>query len=152
MPLAKDVATILGDLCDEQRLTLNICSPIFMDACGNRLTRFGVTHLLRRTVAKAVASQSSLADLRISPHTLRHTTAMQLLQAGVDLAVIRSWLGHVDIQTTHLYLEADVEMKRKALEMANIPAKTPSRYEPKDEILALLEHRSAKNYVAPILT
>jgi len=148
VPLAKDLATILSDLCDEQRLSLNACSPIFVDARGNRLTRFGVTHMLRRTVAKAAKRQPTMGQLRISPHTLRHTTAMRLLQSGVDLSVIRSWLGHVDIQTTHLYLEADVEMKRKALVRANVSHETRSRYQPQAAILALLEHRSDRNYVA----
>ena len=64
---------------------------------------------------------------------------MQLLQAGVDLSVIRSWLGHVNIQTTHRYLEADVEMKRRALDAAGVTLEAGIRYQPSSAILALLE-------------
>jgi site-specific recombinase XerD len=75
----------------------------------------------------------------VSPHTLRHTAAMRLLRAGTDLSVIRSWLGHVDIQTTHRYLDADVETKRRALDAAGVTPEAGARYEPSGEILALLE-------------
>src|SRR5262249_37416196 len=84
------------------------------------LTRFGVTHLLARAVATASATFPELATRAISPHTLRHTTAMHLLQAGVDVNVIRAWLGHVSLDTTHQYVEADLEMKRRALEKGGV--------------------------------
>jgi site-specific recombinase XerD len=64
---------------------------------------------------------------------------MHLLQAGVDLTTIRSWLGHVAVQTTNEYVEADVEMKRRALEKCHDPEVNPVRYRPTDEVLALLE-------------
>ena len=78
-------------------------------------------------------------DANRAYYTLRHTTAMHLLQSGVDLATIQSWLGHVSINTTHHYIEADVEMKRKALEKCDAPFVQPARYRPTDEVLALLE-------------
>ena len=73
------------------------------------------------------------------PHTFRHTTGMCLLQSGVDLNIIRSWLGHQSLDTTHQYVEADQEMKRKALEQSGMTTAATSRYQPSDAVLALLE-------------
>ena len=82
-----------------------------------------------------------IAKRRTSPHTFRHTAAMTLLQAGVDLTAIGSWLGHVDTQSRLQYLEADVEAKRRALEAAGVtPVPGGARYVPTSAILALLEH------------
>jgi len=139
LPLASDLATILRDLIEERRFGAHGERPVFADAHGKRLTRFGVTHIVRRTVSKAAKDCGTLGRRPISPHSFRHTAAMRLLQAGVDLAVIRAWLGHADIQTTHEYLEADVEMKRQALAAANVSPETPIRYEVPSAILALLE-------------
>jgi site-specific recombinase XerD len=113
--------------------------PLFVNARAERLTRFGVTHLLRRTVEKAAESYPPLARRQVSPHTFRHTLAMQLLQAGVDLTTIRSWLGHVGVETTHCYVEADIEMKRQALDKCALSEAAPALYQPTDELLALLE-------------
>lgn len=138
VPLAEDLAAILRDLLDERGLAPRAEAPAFVNARGRRLTRFGLTHIVRRAVSEA-SKHLPLGGRSISPHSFRHTAAMQLLQAGVDLAVIRSWLGHADIQTTHQYLEADVEMKRRALEAAGVTPEARARYEPPSEILALLE-------------
>lgn len=91
-------------------------APLFLNAHRSRITRFGVVTILKRTVAAAAARQASLASKPISPHTLRHTAAMHLLQSGVELNVIKSWLGHVSVTTTSQYIEIDLAMKRKALE------------------------------------
>jgi integrase/recombinase XerD len=139
VPLDEDLAAILKDLRAERGLTAGAEAPVFVDARGRRLTRFGVTHIVRRAVEKASKHSPHLRRRDISPHSFRHTAAMRLLQAGVDLAVIRAWLGHVDIQTTHQYLEADVEMKRQALAAAGITTAAQVRYEPPSRILALLE-------------
>jgi site-specific recombinase XerD len=138
VPLAKDLAAILRDLLDERGIDPRAEAPVFVNARGRRLTRFGLTHILRRTVKRA-SKQLPLGTQSISPHTLRHTTAMHLLQAGVDLTVIRAWLGHAEIKTTHQYLEADVEMKRRALESARVTLQPCVRYQPPNKILALLE-------------
>jgi integrase/recombinase XerD len=140
VPLAHDLAAILGDLLHERGLTPEAKGPVFVDAKGKRLTRFGLTHIVRRTVSVAERHVPSLQGRSISPHMFRHTTAMRLLQAGVDLAVIRAWLGHSDIQTTHQYLEADVEMKRQALEAAGVTPEVQVRFKPSGRLLALLEH------------
>ena len=103
------------------------------------VSRSGVEQRLR--VALEVASKQcpALAKRRISPHTLRHTTAMHLLQSGVDITVIALWLGHEDTATTHLYVEADLAMKEAALRRIDDPARKPVRFKAKDRLLAFLE-------------
>ncbi|MCH8244213.1 MAG: tyrosine-type recombinase/integrase, partial [Planctomycetes bacterium] len=84
-------------------------SPLLPNARGNPMTRSGIAQRLRLAAKRAASENSALRDVRISPHMIRHTTAMHLLQSGVDLSVIAMWLGHETIQTTHQYLEADLE-------------------------------------------
>ena len=92
-----------------------------------------------RPCRKASQSQPSLATRRISPHTLRHTTAMHLLQSGVDITVIALWLGHEDTATTHQYVEADLAMKEAALRCVDDPAPQPLRFTATDRLLDFLE-------------
>lgn len=80
-----------------------------------------------------------MAAKNITPHTLRHTCAMGLLQAGVDLAVIALWLGHEDIRTTQIYLHADLRLKEQALDRTTPPNTPDGRYQPPDPLLAFLE-------------
>lgn len=114
-------------------------SPVFPNRAGRRLSRSGVEH--RLAVALAIASERcpSLVGRRISPHTLRHTTAMHLLQSGVDITVIALWLGHEDPATTHLYVEADLAMKEAALRRVADPGRKPLRFDASDRLLAFLE-------------
>src|SRR5271155_3751516 len=97
--------------------------------------------MIQRYTAKAATTLPSLKAYRVTPHVLRHTTAMHLLQSGVEVNVIRSWLGHVSISTTNRYVEIDLAMKRKALETCEVgsskPPTTPWRSDP--DILAWLE-------------
>jgi site-specific recombinase XerD len=79
------------------------------------VTRFGIHTLVERHVKKAAKTIPSLGRKRVSPHTIRHTTATHLLRAGVDINTIRAWLGHVSVDTTNIYAEVDLEMKAKAL-------------------------------------
>ncbi len=88
---------------------------IFRNVRGQPVTRFGIHRLLARTVRKAAETMPSLRAKRVSPHTLRHTTAVHLLRAGVDINTIRAWLGHVSLETTNRYAEVDLETKAKAL-------------------------------------
>lgn len=97
-------------------------APLLPNARGKHMTRSGIEHRLRVLVARAEIQDPSISRVRVSPHTIRHTTAMHLLQSGVDLSVIAMWLGHEDIQTTHQYLKADLDMKRRALEHLNAPS------------------------------
>lgn len=88
---------------------------VFLNRCGQPITRYGIHSLVKRTSARAALAVPSIASKRVSPHTIRHTTATHLLRAGVDINTIRAWLGHVSLKTTNVYAEVDLEMKAKAL-------------------------------------
>jgi len=95
--------------------------PVFLNRRRERLTRFGIYALVKRRAAQAAQRMPSIATKRVSPHVVRHTTAVHLLRAGVDINTIRAWLGHVSIDTTNIYAEVDLEMKAKALSECSIP-------------------------------
>ena len=139
VPLKKDTAAVLRALREERGLGALDTLPLFVNGQGKRLTRFGVTHVVRRAVGLACRKLPHLARRTVSPHVLRHTVAMNLLRSGVDLAVIRSWLGHASLDTTHHYMEADVEMKRRALDGCTVTRAQPKRYRPSDSVLAMLD-------------
>jgi site-specific recombinase XerD len=94
--------------------------PVFRGRTGRPMTRFGIHRLVASYGKVAAISVPSLAVKRVSPHTIRHTTAMHLLRAGVDINTIRAWLGHVSVDTTLIYAEADLDMKAKALSRLDI--------------------------------
>ncbi len=96
---------------------------VFLNRCGRPITRFGIHTLVKRSVARAVKKVPSLAAKRVSPHTIRHTTATHLLRSGVDINTIRAWLGHVSLTTTNMYAEVDLEMKAKALANCEVEGK-----------------------------
>jgi len=129
VPLLSQTANLIKEYLDEYHLNTseNLSHPLFKNRYGNKLTRSGIAYVLSK-YAVTVAEQSSLISQNITPHTLRHTKAMHLLQAGVNIVYIRDILGHVDIATTGIYAKADMEMKRKALEKVGsiIPASGPS--------------------------
>ena len=110
----------------------------FPSVRGKPLSRDGVNYLLQQTVQRAVTACPSLATKKISPHVIRHTTAMHLLQAGVDIATIALWLGHESIETTHGYLQADLAMKEKALAALDPIAGEWKRFHADDPLLAFL--------------
>ena len=110
----------------------------FPSARGQPLSRDGVDYLLRRTVIAAATACPSLKAKKVSPHVLRHSTAMHLFQAGVDMAVIALWLGHESLETTHVYVEADLATKERALaKLTPMPGPT-ARFRPDDKLLAFL--------------
>jgi len=115
VPLWPDTATLLKAYMAERGLGDDPSQSLFANARGESLSRFGLRHIVSRRTATAAGRCPSLAKKAVSPHTFRHTTAMHMLQSGVDLSVIRSWLGHVKLSTTHAYVEIDLDMKRKAL-------------------------------------
>ena len=90
-------------------------APVFRNRRGQPLTRCGIHALVQRAVAAACQQVASLRTKTIGPHSIRHTSAVHLLRAGVDINTIRAWLGHVSLDTTHIYAEVDLEMKAKAL-------------------------------------
>jgi site-specific recombinase XerD len=99
--------------------------PVFLNRCGRAVTRFGIHTLVERCVARAAKQLPSLATKRVSPHTIRHTTATHLLRSGVDINTIRAWLGHVSLTTTNVYAEVDLEMKARALETCEVVGEKP---------------------------
>lgn len=113
--------------------------PVFPNRDQQPLTRSGVAFRLRLAAQKAADVCPSLRGRKVSPHTLRHTTAMHLLQAGVDITVIALWLGHESPTTTHGYIEADLEMKKRALDKLVEPARKKVRFEPSNDLLAFLD-------------
>jgi site-specific recombinase XerD len=119
---AKVLRNLLGARLDGPRETL-----AFLNVRGQPITRYGVHALVARTVHKAAETVPSLGNKRVSPHTIRHATAVHLLRAGVDINTIRAWLGHVSLETTNRYAEVDLEMKAKALETCAVtgPATRP---------------------------
>ena len=110
----------------------------FPSARGKSLSRDGVDYLLQQAIQRAIPACPSLAIKHISPHVIRHTTAMHLLQAGVDIATMALWLGHESIETTHVYLETDLAMKEKALEKLEPIAGAWQRFHADDPLLAFL--------------
>lgn len=100
---------------------------LFLNAKGGALTRYGVRYLLRRYVKKAAEEMPSLRDKRLHPHSLRHSTAIAMLKAGVDFATISQWLGHAGLNTTMRYARADIDLKRQALSQVFPDALAPPR-------------------------
>ena len=130
-PLWPHTASILADLLGT-RVAGPEDDPAFRNVRGQPITRFGIHTLVARSVVKAAAAAPSLRDKTVSPHTIRHTTAVHLLRTGVDINTIRAWLGHVSLETTNRYAEIDLEMKAKALQtcavtgQADVPGCTHS--------------------------
>ena len=114
------------------------CTVLFPSARGTRLSADGVQYLLAKHVATASTACPSLQDKRVTPHVLRHTTAMDLLLAGVDRSVIALWLGHESVETTQIYLEADMTLKEQVLEKTAPHVGKSGRYRPDDQLLAFL--------------
>jgi integrase/recombinase XerD len=112
---------------------------VFPSRRGGALSRDAVELLLTKYAVIACRRCPSLKSKNVSPHVLRHTTAVQLLQAGVDRSTIALWLGHESAETTQMYLDADLSMKEKALALTAPLRFGPSRYEPDDRLLAFLE-------------
>ena len=139
-PLWPETIQRLRHMLRDRQADENADQPLFLNANGRPLTRFGLRFIVRRCVLSAAASHPELARKSISPHTFRHTTALHLLQSGVELNVVRSWLGHANIETTHAYMEVDMEMKRAALAATTPPTEGVSRpYWRQPDILTWLE-------------
>jgi site-specific recombinase XerD len=114
---------------------------VFLNRCGRPITRFGIHTLVERYVSRAAGQVPSITTKRVSPHTLRHTTATHLLRSGVDINTIRAWLGHVSLATTNVYAEVDLEMKAKALASCEVTDPQPSKPWREDEgLMAFLRN------------
>lgn len=136
-PLTAQTIAVLRPWMHEHALQPS--DPLFPSRRGTRLSRDAVERLVHKYVVHAQESCPSLRGKRISPHVLRHTSAMQLLHAGVDRSVIALWLGHESVETTQIYLHADLSIKERALARVAPLSTEPHRYRAPDTLLAFLE-------------
>jgi site-specific recombinase XerD len=136
-PLSKNTRSVLAAWVEELPNVPD--QPLFPSKRGGYLSAHGVHYLLAKHVATATRTCQSLKRKRVSPHVLRHTTAMDLLQQGVEQCVIALWLGHESIETTHVYLDADLELKQRVLDAVTPLNGKPGRYRPDDKLLAFLK-------------
>lgn len=112
---------------------------VFPNQHNGRFSSDGIQYLLKKHLIIACQNCPSLQDKRVSPHVLRHTCAMELLQAGIDTSVIALWLGHESVETTQIYLQADLAMKEKVMSKMQPHGEYPARYKPDDGLLAFLK-------------
>lgn len=136
VPLWKNTAEYLAKYISANAIKEN--SAIFNNKNGDKLTRSGVRFRINKIVKNALKAAPTLRDKNITPHTFRHSVAMNLLRSGVDISTIAIWLGHTSIETTHKYMVADIEFKRKAMEQAGTAGDSSFRYKPSNDILAFL--------------
>lgn len=136
-PIRKDSVRMLrGWLAERKGATTD---PIFVSNRDGRLSRDAVERIVRKHIGAAAKKCPTLKKKRVTPHVLRHSAAMQLLQNGVDRTVIALWLGHESVETTQMYIHADIQLKEKAMARTQ-PVKAPfGRYRPDDKLLAFLE-------------
>ena len=113
--------------------------PLFPTRTGARLSHDAIEHRLAHYLATARIGCPSLRGKQVTMHTLRHTAAMRLLHAGIDITVIALWLGHEQIATAQIYLHADMNQKERAIARVTAPGTAPGRYRPPDKLLAFLE-------------
>lgn len=136
-PLMKSTVKVLGAWMREQGE--DGTSTLFPSARGSRLSADAVQYLVAKYAAVAKKTCKSLENKRVTPHVLRHTTAMELLQAGVDRSLIALWLGHESVETTQIYLDANLAMKEKILSKVTPIGHKAGRYRPDDKLLAFLK-------------
>src|SRR6202047_675280 len=131
-PLAKPAVAVLSAWIEEQGREPS--KFLFPNARGDRLSADAVQHVVAKHVALARQKCPSLVNKRVSPHVLRHAAAMELLQAGVDRSLIAIWLGHESLETTQIYLDANLAMKEEILAKMRPVESKPGRYRPEDEL------------------
>ena len=136
-PLRQDIIKVL-DVWLKERAGVDD-DPLFPTIRGTKLSRDALELLVQRHTLAASKSCASLVGKRVSPHILRHSTAMELLRHGVDQSVIALWLGHESVETTQIYMHADLRLKEKALARITAPESNPGRFRPDDALLAFLE-------------
>jgi site-specific recombinase XerD len=137
-PLTRPAARTLRAWISE-RTSAPADEPVFTTRSGAALSRDAITHLVARHTATAARCCPTLTTKRVTPHTLRHSTAMALLAAGTDISVIALWLGHESTDATQIYLHADMSIKERALaRTASASAGTIRRYKPPDTLLQFL--------------
>ncbi len=118
IPLWEDTIEAIKTYMSKRRTRQENECHLFLNDKGESITRFGIRYIIKKYTDKAIKEQPSLKQKKVSPHTFRHTTAMHLLQAGNELNVVRLWLGHSSLNTTHMYIEINMEMKKEILSKA----------------------------------
>lgn len=136
-PLGRETAAVLD--CWLRRDLSSETACVFPSVRGRPLSRDAVEDLVARYAHRAEQACPSLKQKRVSPHVLRHSSAMRLRTHGVDQSVIALWLGHESVETTQMYLHADLRLKEQALSRVEPLGVTPSRYRPEDSLLRFLE-------------
>lgn len=136
-PITKETAAIVKSWLGECKL--NEDDLVFTNANRGKLSRDGFRYILNKYVQLASDACKTLKKKRISPHSLRHTTAMQLLESGVDPMIIAIWLGHESVETTQVYIKADLKMKETALNRTREPKSKSLRYKPNDTLMEFLK-------------
>lgn len=136
-PLRRDAKAAVGRWLDEHRPASG--DPLFPSSRGGRLSADAVQRLVGKHVRAAYSSCPTIAEKNVTPHVLRHSTAMALREQGVDLSVIALWLGHKSVETTQMYVHADIRMKERALERTTPLDDGPGRFQPDDNLMAYLE-------------
>ena len=136
-PLRRDVVAVMTTWLRDRPSDSG--APVFPSIRGGSLSRDAVENLLARHCRTAERHCPSLKRKNVTPHVLRHTAAMQLLEHGIDRSVIALWLGHESVETTQMYLHADLRLKEQALSRVAPLDVKPGRYRPDDELLAFLE-------------
>jgi site-specific recombinase XerD len=126
-PLWRNTVEVLKKLIADRPEPMEEYDHIFLNRMGKPLSRFGICDIIKKYKSRAITRMPSLTSKKVTPHTIRHTTAMHLLQSGVEINVIRSWLGHAQLITTHRYAEIDLAMKRKALKSCEVKNRRTSR-------------------------
>ena len=137
-PLRRDVAGVLESWLAQGRRNAEAPDPVFPSVRGGFMSADALQRLVARHLSTAVVACPSLAGRTITPHTLRHTAAMDLLRRGVDQTVIALWLGHESPETTQIYIHADMRLKERALGHADASGAIPNRFRPSDDLLAFL--------------
>lgn len=120
-PLWPETIDALKDYLQNRHPKNHNIESVFLNANGTPITRFGIAYIITKQAEKATGRCPSLNQKTVGPHTFRHSTAMHLIQAGNDINMVRLWLGHADINTTHIYVEIDMEMKQKILSTCQPP-------------------------------
>ena len=140
-PLWESTVQQVRQVIEERGLKPEQEAHLFVNRFGRPLSRSGIAEVISRYASKAATTTPSLQGQKVTPHSFRHTTAMHLLQSGVEVNVIRSWLGHASITTTNRYIEIDLAMKRKAMETCEVGQNEPpaGRWRSDPDILTWLE-------------
>lgn len=126
-PLWPETVNALKNYLENRHLKDTSNELVFLNAKGTPVTRFGIGYIITKHAEKASMRCPTLAKKTVGPHTFRHSTAMHLIQSGNDINMVKLWLGHADINTTHIYVEIDMEMKQKILNTMRPPQSEKKR-------------------------